>query len=383
MAAVARRQAVELSRWFDVSLISEPPLTEIRAPTRLEPIAPPSFYWLRRYGHVAREIAFARAARRALRGLHARRPIDVVLCHAHVVAVRAAAPLTAACGVPYALVTHGDIRDRPAGTYGRNLSALYRRSTDEAYRLAARVLALSPHMAECALRSGARPESVCVIPNGVDAEDFGLISRDEWTPPEASGALRLLFVGRLAIEKGVDRLVDALALLPRDRDRFRLELIGDGPLAEELSLRARQIGVAALVRWSPAVPRRELASKYLASHLVCVPSRSDPLPTVALEAARAGRAVLASCAGGLPFIVQHDVTGVLVADGSAEAWARAIAELEGDRMGLARLGRSARERALADFNWTQIGQRLREVLESLVTKGGVELDASALTEWRR
>jgi len=375
VAAVARRQAEELSHRFDVTLISDPPAPRLRNQVTAATVSPSSFSWLRRFGHVPRELAFARAARHALRRLHRHRAIDVVLCHSHVVAARAAAPFTAAAGAPCVMVTHGDIFDRPPGTYDRRLTALYRRSTATAYRAAGRVVALSPVMADLAARGGAAPDHVCVIPNGVDAEDFGLDALAAWTAPAAEGELRLLYAGRLAVEKGADRLIEALALLPRDRDGLRLELVGDGPLAAELRARAERLGVASRVTWSRAVERRELAPKYLASHLVCVPSRSDALPTVALEAARAGRAVLASQVGGLRFIVRDGVTGAIVPADSAEAWARAIAELAADRSRLARMGEAARERAMAEFDWGRIGERLGAVIDTLAEQAGERLEA--------
>src|SRR4029079_6031113 len=125
-----------------------------------------TFRWLHRFGHVPREIAFARSAHRALALLHQSHGLALVLCHGHPAAALAGVPLQKASKVPYGLVTHGDIFDRPKGTYDALLTQFYKSVTPKAYRNANFVVALSPHMRALALRRGAKERSVHVIPNG-------------------------------------------------------------------------------------------------------------------------------------------------------------------------------------------------------------------------
>src|SRR5687768_8737366 len=97
-----------------VTLVSESFLSDEALPRVAVRVA--DFGFLRRFRHVPDELSFARAARRALGGIAP----DFVLCHAHVTAY-----LSAPQHLPSALFVHGDIRDRPPGTYDRRLTALY------------------------------------------------------------------------------------------------------------------------------------------------------------------------------------------------------------------------------------------------------------------
>lgn len=295
--------------------------------------------------------------------------------HAHSVAALAARPRRTIPRIPCALVTHGDIFDRPRGTYDARLTALYRWVTPRAYRRASLVVALSPHMARLAIARGAEPGRVRVIPNGIAAEEIGL-KATEWQSVVLDGPLHILYIGRLAIEKGVDVLVDACCRLASSGHPFILEIVGTGPLERLLRERVGEGGISDRVRFVGAVPRNSLAARYLDCQVVCVPSRSDSLPTVALEAGRAGRAVVASAIGGLPFLVAEGETGRMVPGENPAALADALAELARNREPLAAWGRAAWERTPRLFDWGVVGESLVRALRELcgvkVRQGGVD-----------
>src|SRR5262249_39088431 len=150
-------------------------------------------------------------------------------CHSHAVAALTAAPFRARTGVRFGLVVHGDIFDRPQGTYDARQTAFYRHVTPRAYRSADVIFALSPHMAGLAVRAGASRGAVVVVPNGVDPADIGL--QDIVARRRRGDGLRLLYVGRLAVEKGVDVLVAACGLLPASLS-VELDIVGTGPCEE-------------------------------------------------------------------------------------------------------------------------------------------------------
>jgi glycosyltransferase involved in cell wall biosynthesis len=111
-----------------------------------------------------------------------------------------------------------------------------------------------------------------------------------------------------------------------------------------------------------------LGEVYERSHIVCVPSRSDPLPTVALEAMIAGRAVVASRVGGLQFMVEDDRTGVLVEPDSPKALAAAIARLASSPANIAELGHAGHERARERFSWPLLTDRLAAEIGKRIRK---------------
>ena len=357
VARVALRHAAELSRSFEVLLLSDtfPP-----EPQPFECVAVPvrRFTALRRFAHVPHELSFARSARKTLQRLHEERAIGFVITHSHVVADGSARPFRERAGARFGLVTHGDVFDRPAGTYDPLLTKLYRYATPRAYRSCDLVFALSPHMADCAIRGGADPAHVVVVPNGIDAGELGL----EGPVPRSvsrSGPIRLLFVGRLAVEKGVGDLIDACILLAERGVDFRLRIIGDGPLASPLRARVATLGER--VAFSGPSPRAELGAAYADADLACVPSLSEPLAGVVLESLAAGTPVLASDVGGNRFMVEHGKNGVLVPPSSPAAIASAIEELARDRDALQRLADGTLA-SLARFSWPAIGERIAALI---------------------
>ena len=360
VANVARRQAVELARRIPVSLVSESFPRESLPGVERYAIRPWRFGWLRRFAHVPNEIAFALAARAAVARLHARSQVAFVLCHGHPVAALAARPLRLRSQIPYGLVTHGDIFDRPEGTYDRRLTWFYKRTTPPAYRDADLVVALSPHMAELAQRGGARADRVVQIPNGIDPAEIGLDRGEAPIHRAPDEALALLYVGRLSVEKGVDILLDAAELLMDRGIDFQLRIVGGGPEQLGLSARLERTRLGNKVTMVGTVDRRALGPLYRSADVVCVPSRSDSLPTVVLEAMAAGVAVLGTDAGGIPYMVEHGVTGIVCARNSPYELADAIARLAADRESIPGLGRAARLKAGADFSWEVVGRALQK-----------------------
>jgi len=361
---VAVHHAVELAKQFSVTLISDGfPAGDLPGVTTVG-IRPARFGMLRRFAHVPNEIAFALRARAAITALHARLPVDFLLCHGHPMATLAARPVKRKCGVPYGLVTHGDIFDRPKGTYDPRLTWFYKQVTATAYRNADLVVALSPHMAELARRGGARPDRIVVIPNGIDPAEIGLDASETVAPRTSGDRLELLYVGRLSVEKGVDVLLGAAEIL-RDRGvNFGLRIVGVGPERSRLCARIERAQLGPMVRMLENVHRRALGPLYRSVDLVCVPSRSDTLPTVVLEAMAASAVVVGTDVGGIPYMVKHGVTGVVCAPDSAWAFAEALVDLASHPDAIQRMRRAAGLKATADFSWARVGQALQQAIRT-------------------
>jgi glycosyltransferase involved in cell wall biosynthesis len=332
VARVAFRQSLELAKEFEVVYVGDlvpPPDAPFRR------VSPGARNWsmLRRFAHVPAELSFARAARRRVREL---RP-DFVLCHSHVVAAHLAGV------VPYGMVVHGDIFERPKGSYDRRVTALYRRFTPPAYRSAALVVILSPPAREWVVSGCAREEAIELIPNGIDPAELGAIH----APTRREH--RVLYAGRLGPEKGVDDLIEAIRIA-----RVPLTIAGAGRL--EADLRRRAAGLP--IEFIGSRPRATLGALYASHSVTCVPSISDPLPTVVLESLACGTPVVGTRIGGIPFMVEDGVNGLLVPPRDPVALAAAL----GDHERLARLAANTRASVLPRFSWTAAGERLRDAI---------------------
>lgn len=363
VAAVVRNQVRELARDREVFLVT-PTLPDALPPgVRGVQVQSPDFTWLHRFGHVPRLVAQAIATRRAVARLCSEHRPGALLAHSHALAMLAGVPLRRQLGLPCLLFVHADIHDRPAGTYDALLTAFYRWAGPRAYRTADRVLAISPAMAEAAIRQGAAHERVRIIPNGVDPAEIGLEAAPPRTGREPGEALRLLFVGRLSVEKGVADLIGACVRLAERGVEFSLEIVGDGPLRAELEGMVRAGGLGERIHFRGACPRTQLGPRYRAADLTCVPSLSEPQGLVVLESLIAGTPVVASAVGGIPDMVKDGVNGRLVPPGDPEALSDALVAAQA-QLDLLRAGCAATD----DWSWASVGRRLRAALDE-VTPG--------------
>ena len=145
----------------------------------------------------------------------------------------------------------------------------------------------------------------------------------------------LVFVGRLVSDKGVDRLLDALALLVERRHDITLTVVGDGPEAASLRDRAEQLGVQDRVRFVGRRTGTELVAILNAHRILVVPSVwEEPFGVVVLEAMACGCVPVVSRSGGLPEAVGD--CGVVVDRASPVALADGIARLLTDAGALER-----------------------------------------------
>lgn len=165
-------------------------------------------------------------------------------------------------------------------------------------------------------------------------------------PAEAPGE-GVLYAGRLSSEKGVDVLVDAAALLPAG---IGVTIAGDGPELPALRARAEAAGVADRVRFAGRLPSGELHDLMRSSAIVVAPSRwYENQPMVVLEAFGCARPVVASDLGGMPELVEHGVSGLLVEHDDAAALAKALIELATDPVRAHEMGVAAHRSAVDRF----------------------------------
>jgi glycosyltransferase involved in cell wall biosynthesis len=139
---------------------------------------------------------------------------------------------------------------------------------------------------------------------------------------------RLLFVGRLAVEKGLSYLLEALSQCVQRGFDLRLTLVGEGSERESLEKLARARGLGGRVDFKGFVPLGEaLWQEYRQADIFILPSLSEGMPKVLIEAMASGLVVIASDVGGIPTLVQDGVNGLLVEPRSPEAIAAALQRL--------------------------------------------------------
>jgi len=197
---------------------------------------------------------------------------------------------------------------------------------------------------------------VLVLPLGVDVESF----QPRSGLPRASGAYRLLSVGRLSAPKGYPILLEAIALL-RERGRdVSLTLVGEGPLRRVLEELIARRGLGQLVRLAGACNHDRVIDYYGSSDAFVLPSFLEGLPVVLMEAMAMELPCVATWISGVPEIIEQDVEGLLVPPASATALADAVVRLMEDPQAARRLGVAARRKVIARYDLARNVERLAQ-----------------------
>ena len=180
---------------------------------------------------------------------------------------------------------------------------------------------------------------------------------------------RLLCVGRLGTEKGFDVALTALASLVDRFPHLRLVIAGDGPVLAELEERAAELGLSDAVNFLGWVSPQKVPALLNATTVVVVPSRQEGFSLVALEAALMARPVVATRVGGLPEVVLHEQTGLLVEKEDSMALAEAIAFLLDHPTTAGQMGQAARRRAAEVFSWKRCVDAYDNLYQRLIKDG--------------
>jgi len=200
-----------------------------------------------------------------------------------------------------------------------------------------------------------------VIHNGLDGDGF--------TPtPLPIDSPRLLCLGRLVHQKGIDVALSAFTTVVRHFPDVRLVVVGDGIERITLQQQAEQLGIARAVEFVGWIAPERVPAIIGTATMLVMPSRWEGLPNVALQAGMMARPIVGTSVGGLPEIIEHERTGFLVEPENAEALAEATMFLLKHPDVAVQMGRAARARVQTEFSW----DRYIAAYDSLYRAMGIE-----------
>lgn len=284
----------------------------------------------------------------------------------------AAALLSLCLGIPFIILTYGYDVSPAALTAGDKALMRF------AFSRAGKVFASSRHTVKLILRSGADPEKVQFLPLGVDLKRFD--------SPDSGAAVRkkfglegkkvLLTVARLFPRKGHRQVLLAMPeILAKVPDLFYL-IAGLGPEKEALEKKIAELGLEDRVAFAGYVPNDALPAYYAACDAFILPNKeiTDPrdpwvgnfegFGIVFIEAAAAGKPVIAGRSGGAPDAVLENVTGLLVNPDDVREIAETAALLLTDEALAKKLGEGGRLRAQRELDWPVLWTRYEKAFES-------------------
>jgi glycosyltransferase involved in cell wall biosynthesis len=302
----------------------------------------------------------------ALTGFLRDHPVDVVHTHKPKDNVLGAAAARLA-NVPCLVRTvHG--RSEPMRGWARARYRLYDALDTSVLRWSAdRIIAVSGCVSATLERRGCRRPSIVHLPNGIDltkvrpARGRDEMRRELGIGPEAPVVGT---VGRLSPVKGHIHLLKAARRILDTNRAARFVIVGDGPLRRELTAAAAQLGIDHACAFVGA--RTDVYDLMAAMDVFVLPSLDEGIPMALLEAMALGRPVVATAVGGVPEVLRHRLTGLLVESADERAMAQACLELVCDAAGAAMLGARARDLVERRFSHETNGQALIDVYRSVV-----------------
>lgn len=295
------------------------------------------------------------------RSILEREPFDLVHAQDHASQIIAGF-VGRTVGVPVVMTRHV-MKEQPGTWRGRCRSRLV---LVAARTGAARVVAVSDAVRREFSRQARIPlDRIERIHNGIDTAFF----RRKYSAREARSVLGwdpdrpvVAMISVLRPRKGHEVLFEAVPALREVVPDVAVKVVGSG--SSEATIRARAGGLERAVEFLG--PRRDVRTILEASEVVVLPSWTEGLPTVALEAGAMGVPVVACNVGGVPEVVDEGETGFLVEAGDAAALADRIGLLLRDRERADRLGRQARERIERDFSLDAQAAATRAVYDEVL-----------------
>jgi glycosyltransferase involved in cell wall biosynthesis len=246
----------------------------------------------------------------------------------------------------------------PTGQYASRLH--------EVFAYASTLLPVSDFLAERLVALGAPAPKVRVHPLGIPVL--------EPLPDPAASRRGITFVGRLVPLKGVDDLLDAVALLPEAvRRSTPVCIIGDGPARPALERQASHIP-SADIRFLGHLPPPQVAERLASTRVFAGPSKSladgsaEAYGLVYLEAARAGAPVVAYADGGVPSAVVDGRTGLLAPSGDVRALAGNLLTLLTNVELAQRLGAAGQARVISELDITDRTRVLEAMYDEVAAR---------------
>ncbi len=278
-------------------------------------------------------------------------------------------------GTPYVLTVDADLL-LEADVMGTPITGLRRKAAQwaasKSYQLADQIVTVSEPTKENLVENwGVSAEKIKVIPNGVNVAHFQqpVDTRQVRAELGLGEAPIVMFVGGFQRWHGLDKLLEALALVTKILPEVRLVLVGDGPARPFVEENIHRLDLEKFVTITGFLPHARIPQLLAVADVVAVPYPKLPQemwfsPLKLYEYMAAGKAIVASSAGQIKNVVRHDENGLLVTPGDVTELAEACLNLlqnEADRM---RLGANARREAETEHAWARQIDRLEQVYEA-------------------
>ncbi|WP_342770710.1 MULTISPECIES: glycosyltransferase family 4 protein [unclassified Methanoculleus] len=229
-----------------------------------------------------------------------------------------------------------------------------------------RIITPSDELAEAVRSLGIPADKITFISNGVDTEKFS-----PNVPPKnlrqqyalAPETKIVLCPRRLEPKNGVRYLIEAVPAILQQCPDTRFFVVG-GSYPDQLTLlreKVRELRVQDMIYFIGSVPNAEMPSWYTAADVVVLPSLKEATSIAGLEAMACGKPLVGTNVGGIPYLIDDGVTGLLVEPRNTSGLADALVRVLTDDVIQNKMGNLARKKAVGQFSWLQIAMAVQNL----------------------
>lgn len=261
-------------------------------------------------------------------------------------------------GIPHILEVNAPLSEEAAAHRSMGFAQTVRATEQRVLGSAGQVISVSRPLKDWIVTSGADPERVTVVPNGVNIDRFASTAFDARARLGIGNRPVVGFVGTLKAWHGTTTLIEAVALLARERgieNAPHLLIVGDGPQREHLEQLAAREGIASITTFTGMVAHDEMPGWIAAMDVAVAPYDNNPdfyfSPLKLYEYMAAGKPVVAASVGQIRDCILDGETGLLYPAGDVPALAASIARVLDNPELAASLGRASRADAVMNHAW--------------------------------
>lgn len=223
-----------------------------------------------------------------------------------------------------------------------------------------KIIAVSKYTKDLVVEFGANENNVVVIPNGVDVERFKPLS----SPLRQNQEIVLGFFGKLVREKGVIHLIFAVKELVKKIPNLKLIIAGDGPELSNCRRLCEKYRITDKVEFIGIIDRKLMPHIINSSDIVVLPSFTENMPLIMLEAIACGKVFIGTRVGAVPTIISNYLNGIIVEPGNINELINSIFAVSINKALRDYIGKNAREQA-KEYSWDTIILRLRNIIDEL------------------
>ncbi len=223
-----------------------------------------------------------------------------------------------------------------------------------------KIVSVSENIKKNICKFGISEDKIVVIPNGVDTNIFSLTTIAECR-------FRLLWVGRMGQEKGLEYLIQAIKYVSLKIPEVRLTLVGEGQVRKKLKNMSDRLGLKNNIIFAGEKPHSEIPGYMHENDIFVLPSIHEGFGVGLIEAMSCGLPCIASKTGGIIDIIDDGITGYLVEPANDKKIAEKILSLFYNNKLRREMGRNGRKKVEEKFNWEKIADKTMKIYEEVTT----------------